>query len=85
MPGRTLLELHRLWLERERRDEFMGTLINAWLRAGGAAWGVCAGESYVDVGTLHGYREAMRLLGGQDTPVAAGVSDIAGKLERSTA
>ena len=81
MPGRTLFELHRLWLERERQDEFMGTLVNAWLQAGGAAWGVCAGESYVDVGTLHGYREAMRLLGGQDMPVADG----ADRLEQSRA
>ena len=81
MPGRTLFELHRLWLERERRDEFMGTLVNAWLKRGGQAWGVCAGESYVDVGTLHGYREAIRLLGGQEPPVADGAS----RLERSRA
>lgn len=85
MPGRTLFALHRLWLERDRQDEFMGTLINAWLRAGGTAWGVCAGESYVDVGTLHGYREALRLLGGQETPSTAGASDIAGKMEQSRA
>ena len=32
--------------------------------AGGEAWGVPAGERYVDVGTLHGYREAMRALDG---------------------
>lgn len=62
MPGRTLHELHALWLERERRDEYMGTLVNAWLARGGSAVGVRAGESYVDVGTLHGYREAMELL-----------------------
>ncbi len=75
MPGETFHALHRLWLARERQDEFIGTLVNAWLQAGGVAWGVCAGESYVDVGTLHGYREAMRLLGGQDAsfaPAAAG-------------
>ena len=65
MPGSVLHALHRLWVERERQDEFMGTLVNAWLRQGGEAWGVRAGESYVDVGTLNGYREAMRLLGGQ--------------------
>lgn len=61
-PGATLHALHRLWLERECRDEFCGTLINAWLKAGGDAWGVRGGTSYVDVGTLNGYREAMRLL-----------------------
>ncbi len=65
MPGATLHALHRLWLERERRDEYIGTLVNAWLAAGNEAWGVRAGVSYVDVGTLNGYREAMRLLGGE--------------------
>jgi len=63
MPGATLHDLHRLWLERERSDEYMGTLINAWLAGGGEAWAVRGGASYVDVGTLNGYREAMRLLG----------------------
>jgi len=65
MPGAILHALHRLWLEREQQDEFMGTLINAWLQNGGSAWGVRGGESYVDVGTINGYREAIRLLGGQ--------------------
>ena len=65
MPGATLHALHALWLERARQDEFIGTLVNAWLQRGGEAWGVQAGESYVDVGTINGYREAMRLLGGQ--------------------
>ncbi len=62
MPGHVLHALHALWLRRERRDEFLGTLVNAWLEEGGVAVGVCAGESYVDVGTFNGYREAMRLL-----------------------
>ena len=62
MPGSVFHDLHRLWLERERRDEYFGTLVNAWIAQGGSASGVRAGESYVDVGTLHGYREAIRLL-----------------------
>lgn len=62
MPGAVLHELHDLWIERDRRDEFLGTLVNVWIARGGRAWGVRAGESYVDVGTLHGYREAIRLL-----------------------
>ena len=41
---------------------YVGTLVNAWLARGGEARGVRAGESYVDVGTLHGYREAIQLL-----------------------
>lgn len=62
MPGRVLGDLHRLWLERNARDEYMGTLVNAWLAAGGEAVGVKAGRFYVDVGTLHGYRAAISLL-----------------------
>ena len=62
MPGATLRELHELWHARERRDEYLGTLVNAYLARGGTARGVQAGEAYVDVGTLHGYREAIRLL-----------------------
>jgi dTDP-glucose pyrophosphorylase len=62
MPGAVLHDLRSLWLERERRDEYFGTLVNAWLARGGSAIGVRAGESYVDVGTLNGYREAINLL-----------------------
>jgi dTDP-glucose pyrophosphorylase len=62
MPGSVFHELHDLWEERDRQDEYMGTLVNAYLAAGGEARGVPAGESYVDVGTLNGYREAIRLL-----------------------
>lgn len=66
MPGAILLELFALWRERERADEYFGTLVNAWLARGGHAVGVRAGVSYVDVGTLHGYRSAINLLSGGD-------------------
>jgi glucose-1-phosphate thymidylyltransferase len=62
MPGAILHELHRLWCARGRSDEYIGTLINAWLEGGGEAVGIRAGRSYVDVGTVDGYREAIRLL-----------------------
>jgi glucose-1-phosphate thymidylyltransferase len=62
LSGRTMRELHALWCERNRADEYIGTLVNAYLAAGGAAVGVRAGEAYFDVGTLHGYREAIRVL-----------------------
>ena len=62
MPGEVFHALHRLWSEPERGDEYLGTLVNAWLARGGRAVGIRAGEAYVDVGTLHGYREAIRLL-----------------------
>lgn len=63
MTGAILARLHALWCERGRRDEYIGTLVNAWLAEGGEARGVREGEAYVDVGTLHGYREAIQVLG----------------------
>jgi glucose-1-phosphate thymidylyltransferase len=62
MPGAVLAELFQLWCERDRRDEYIGTLVHAYIARGGEAHGVRAGRAYVDVGTLHGYREALRLL-----------------------
>lgn len=73
MPGATLHALHDLWQERGRADEYMGTLVNAWLARGGEAWGVRAGSAYYDVGTMDGYLEAMRKLtepAGQTLPAA---------------
>lgn len=63
MPGHVFQALHALWLRRGRQDEYVGTLLNAWLAEGNAVNGVRAGQHYVDVGTLGGYREALRLLG----------------------
>jgi dTDP-glucose pyrophosphorylase len=63
MPGATFSELFQLWCERDRADEYLGTLVNAWLARGNRAYGVHAGEQYVDVGTVHGYREAIQVLG----------------------
>ena len=69
MPGRVFHSLATLWRARERSDEYFGTLVNAWLERGGEALGVRAGERYVDVGTLHGYREAIQLLAAEAPPV----------------
>jgi len=55
-------ELRDLWVERGSSDHYIGTLVNQWLARGGRARAVCAGSAYVDVGTLHGYREAIGLL-----------------------
>jgi dTDP-glucose pyrophosphorylase len=74
MPGVILHELHRLWLQRGRSDEYVGTLVNAWIEGGGVAWGVTAGRSYIDVGTVDGYREAMALLREQAAAPANGRS-----------
>ena len=61
LAGRTFHELHELWGEPQRHDEYIGTLVNAYLGRGGHALAVCEGEAYVDVGTVRGYREAMTL------------------------
>jgi dTDP-glucose pyrophosphorylase len=63
MPASTFAELHQFWVERNKSDEYMGSLVNAWIARGGRAYGIHAGESYVDVGTVHGYRQAINLLG----------------------
>jgi len=62
LPGKVFHELRGFWKQRGERDEYLGTLVNAWLREGGEAVSVNAGERYVDVGTLHGYQEAIALL-----------------------
>jgi dTDP-glucose pyrophosphorylase len=66
LPGRIFAELHDLWNARGQRDEYVGTLVNAWIASGGTARGVRAGSAYVDVGTVRGYREAVALLGNED-------------------
>ena len=76
MPGSILRELHALWEARNRRDEYVGTLVNAWLDEGGRARGVPAGQSYVDVGTVRGYREAVVLLGDETLANPAPVAEV---------
>lgn len=70
MPGAVFHELFHLWREPGRGDEYFGTLVNAYLARGGRAVGVRAGEAYVDVGTLNGYREAIRLLSARPAQAA---------------
>src|SRR5215210_5641859 len=74
MPGHVFHDLHHLWRTRQGRDEYIGTLVNAYLAAGGSAIGVKAGTAYVDVGTLNGYREANVLL--QQCDAAAGPAPV---------
>jgi dTDP-glucose pyrophosphorylase len=62
IKGLVFRALHGLWQQRSRSDEYWGTLVQAYLEQGGSARGVRAGEAYVDVGTLNGYRAASRLL-----------------------
>ena len=62
LSGRAFHDLHALWGEPGRGDEYIGTLINAWLARGGRATATRSGTAYVDVGTVRGYREAITLL-----------------------
>jgi glucose-1-phosphate thymidylyltransferase len=62
LTGQHFADLHELWLQRQKADQYMGTLVNSYLKKGGHASGVPRGEVYVDVGTLNGYREAVRVL-----------------------
>ena len=70
MPGSVFHELYRFWQRPERRDEYVGTLVNAWLAQGGRAMGVHAGSEYIDTGTLSGYRTAMGLLDQRHQPLS---------------
>lgn len=60
--GRVLRELYELWLTRDPRDPYLGTLVNEYIARGGEAFALKAGRSYVDVGTVDGYRRALEAL-----------------------
>jgi dTDP-glucose pyrophosphorylase len=62
MPGTVMATLHDLWRTRHPRDEYFGTLVNAYLSRGGRARAFPLGTHYVDVGTLGGCRQAALLL-----------------------
>jgi glucose-1-phosphate thymidylyltransferase len=62
LKAATFRELHQLWLARDRSDEYLGTLVNAYIEAGGQAFGFKIGTTYADVGTPTGYRDAARAL-----------------------
>ncbi len=62
LSGQELISLRRLWRERNQHDQYFGTLVNAYLAQGASALGIKSGEKYVDVGTLHGYHEAVQVL-----------------------
>jgi glucose-1-phosphate thymidylyltransferase len=65
LSGKHFAQLHQLWVDRGQSDEYLGTLVNAYIVQGGRAIGVKHGDVYVDVGTLNGYREALRVLSHQ--------------------
>ncbi|HEX5431979.1 MAG TPA: sugar phosphate nucleotidyltransferase [Bryobacteraceae bacterium] len=62
VQGAAFQDLFQIWRGREPRDEYWGTLVNAWLREGGSARAVKTGEVYIDIGTVRGYREGLQTI-----------------------
>ena len=79
MPGAILHELFELWSEQDRHDEYFGTLINAYLARGGKAVVSRANGAYVDIGTVHGYREAVHILCPDESDSSADVNSVISK------
>lgn len=81
--GRVLRELYELWRSTDQRPEYFGDLVNRYLEQGGSAQAVYEGQAYVDVGTVHGYREAIRLLEQLGPARDSRVRPLAGNVETS--
>lgn len=60
--GEAFRNLKLLWEARHREDEYLGSLFNAYIEAGNPVRGHHAGEIYMDVGTMEGYRRAQDFL-----------------------
>jgi glucose-1-phosphate thymidylyltransferase len=69
--GESFYQLKLLWESRDRRDEYLGDLLNAFIAGGRVVRGRRCGEVYMDVGTLEGYRAAQDFLRTNSQPVAA--------------
>lgn len=66
--GQAFQELKLLWEARHRQDEYLGTLLNAYIGAGHMVCGHHVGETYIDVGTMQGYQRAQDFLRAQTRP-----------------
>lgn len=62
--GQALHDLKLLWDSRHRQDEYLGTLLNAYIASGSAIRAHHVGETYIDVGTMEGYQRAQDFLRG---------------------
>jgi len=60
--GSAFHNLKLLWESRHREDEYLGHLLNAYIAAGNMVRSTCAGEIYLDVGTIEGYHQAHKFL-----------------------
>ncbi|HLJ89435.1 MAG TPA: sugar phosphate nucleotidyltransferase [Candidatus Angelobacter sp.] len=64
--GESLHHLRLLWEARRCSDEYLGDLLNAFIAEGNVVRGKYSGSSYLDVGTLEGYRSAQDYLRAND-------------------
>jgi glucose-1-phosphate thymidylyltransferase len=62
IQGEAFHRLKLLWESRHRADKYLGELLNASIAAGNPVQGKFSGESYIDVGTMEGYRNAQDYL-----------------------
>jgi glucose-1-phosphate thymidylyltransferase len=60
--GEAFHQLRLLWESRHRADEYLGDLLNAFMAAGNIVRASFSGETYMDVGTLEGYRNTQDYL-----------------------
>jgi glucose-1-phosphate thymidylyltransferase len=60
--GQAFHDLKLLWESRHRLDEYLGTLLNAYIASGSAVRAHHVGETYIDVGTMEGYQRAQDFL-----------------------
>jgi dTDP-glucose pyrophosphorylase len=63
--GHAFRSLKLLWEARHRQDEYLGHLLNAYIAAGNRVHATRSGETYMDVGTMEGYRAAQDFLRGR--------------------
>lgn len=63
--GKAFRDLKLLWESRHREDEYLGTLLNAYIDAGNGVRGHFVGETYIDVGTMEGFHRAQDFLRAQ--------------------
>jgi dTDP-glucose pyrophosphorylase len=60
--GEAFHRLKLLWDSRHHADQYLGDLLNAFIAAGNVVRGKFCGETYMDVGTIEGYRNAQDYL-----------------------
>jgi dTDP-glucose pyrophosphorylase len=59
MPGHVFFALYELWIRDLQKDEYLGTLINKYIKEGGCVKGKKIGTYYGDVGTVNGYSNVL--------------------------